>query len=174
MDIRGSIVVTCIASVYLTLFAAAFWYLSAKPVAKRTLQGNLYPPILWGLRVGGRGPTESGCRVTGFVVVVVLIAVFLLTCVLGYLWWSGLASYAFLLCSWVGFANRKLLPDRFRLFSTITGIGFLPVAAAWGLAWAAYCRWLVFPPIIFNVLNLVSVTLFLWVAMVPITEEDKV
>lgn len=172
MDIQGSIVGTAIVGILVTMGWLAFWFLSEKAVITRTSQGHLYPPVVFGLRPGGKGISEFNLRLNGALMGLAILVIYMLACMFGYFWWSGLASYGFLLMSWADLQYRRITKRRFHKTFVAFAVAFLPAAVAWGLAWASFCEWLAFPPIIFHALNAITVVLFARVAVVRIPDQS--
>ncbi len=170
MDVQGSIVITGIGAVFLTILALAWWFTTERPIAERTSRGDLYPPMLFGLRPGGHGMSERSVRGTAIFSVLLVAGLMILTFFVGYLWWYGVAGYTYAIVSPTFFALRGIMHRRFRASLSATGVGFLPLSAALALAWTDYCGWMSLPMLLFLSLNLLSLIVFMWVAVTHIPE----
>lgn len=167
MTPHDAVLITVFTLIFITPVIFIYWWFSYRPTNKQTSQGHLNPKIMLGLRWGGSGISEAtvrGCAATSLLFGLGFAA---LVHYFGYQWWFGIASFCFF---WmvIMYLDVGILPPRFRPSMRLFGLGVIPTALAFGFAWASYCEWISFPDVEFQMLNSMSLAIFLYIAARPI------
>jgi len=145
-----------------TALVLPYWLFVVRPIVRRVESGHQYPPLAFGLRLGGGGTTERSMRSGAVIVLLFVVGTSAPVPRYGYMPYFGLVAYWAAWMSVIYWVDSGLWKERFRRAGRIVAVGCLPWCVATGLAWFGYLGAIRFPLWSFYGLNAASAAVLLY------------